>query len=62
VLMKRRGSNQWRVEEIVACDGWEQGSYRLTRLDSPRKEAAYGNGASVELKRPRINLLHEEVV
>jgi type IV secretion system protein VirB11 len=62
VLMKRRGSSQWGVEEIVACEGWEQGRYRLTRLDTPRKEAAYGNGASVELKHPRINLSHEEVV
>jgi hypothetical protein len=60
VLMKRRGSSQWGVEEIVACDGWAQGRYRLTRLDTPREEAAYGNGASVELKRPRINLSHEE--
>ena len=40
VVMKRRESNQWGVEEIVACEGWEQGRYLLSRLDTPRKEVA----------------------
>jgi type IV secretion system protein VirB11 len=55
VLMKRRGSSQWGVEEIVACDGWEQGRYRLTRLDSPRKEAGHVNGAIVEPEHSSVN-------
>ncbi len=32
VLMKRRESSQWGIEEIVACEGWAQGRYHLTRL------------------------------
>lgn len=49
VMMKRRGPGQWGVEEIVACEGWENGRYLLHRLDTPRKEVGYVNGVTTAL-------------
>jgi len=44
VMMKRRGSRQWRVEEIVACHGWRDGQYELETLSPAAHGDRRGNG------------------
>ncbi len=62
VMMERRGPNQWGVAEIVACEGWAQGQYRLTRLDAPRKEVDHVNGVTLASQPSFIHSTLKEVV
>jgi type IV secretion system protein VirB11 len=45
VMMKRRGSRQWRVEEIVACHRWHEGQYDLETIALTPHAGLSVNGA-----------------
>jgi type IV secretion system protein VirB11 len=45
VMMKRRGSRQWGVEEIVACHRWHEGQYDLETIALSPHAGISVNGA-----------------